>query len=275
MRMRSPKVERNRSDSTCRMSVEKAAQVTSFPIDCPTCDTDLLLPACAKPSDCGGNRCRPLAASVAVLGSGPRKFCAGHSDQFIDSFYDIVVSARRSVDIAMLQPAADARFLAALRNAITRLAYSGQAVAIRAIVGDYPPAGFDAAALLSELSVTPSLRQAPGSGSTLEQFDPATAARTAAVCPGTSQKLSPSTTGQRLSAGTTSGPRITWRTPGRRHLDDRRGPATQDAHSFVAALWGSVCSRRSSDGVNTHFAFIGARSRAGENLKNTDLPDQA
>jgi phosphatidylserine/phosphatidylglycerophosphate/cardiolipin synthase-like enzyme len=177
----------------------------------------------------------------------------------------------------MLQPAADARFLAALRNAITRLAYSGQAVAIRAIVGDYPPAGFDAAALLSEL--TRDAVAAPGSR--IRVYVGAIRS-----CDGSANCGSLSWNHAKILAvdGRTAmvGGHNLWT---RDYLADApvddismivEGPAAQDAHRFADALWGSVCSRRTGDGVNTHFAFIGARSRAGANCpKNIDLPEQA
>jgi phosphatidylserine/phosphatidylglycerophosphate/cardiolipin synthase-like enzyme len=129
----------------------RAADVPYYPLDCENCDADFRLPACVADPDCDHGTCAPLAASVTRPGGTPRKFCVGHSDRFVDVFYRLIVSAQRAVDITMLAPPADGRFRAALRNAVTYLAASGQAVRIRFIIGDYPLQSVDAAALLQSL----------------------------------------------------------------------------------------------------------------------------
>jgi phosphatidylserine/phosphatidylglycerophosphate/cardiolipin synthase-like enzyme len=79
--------------------------------------------------------------------------------------HDLIADARHSVDIAALQPVPDTRFLAALRAGLAVLAASGRPIAVRLLVGQYPPDGADAAALLS--SLTSGLRDAPGAQLTI------------------------------------------------------------------------------------------------------------
>lgn len=123
-----------------------AAQVPFLPVDCQNCDPDFRLPACVAGCDC-----EPVAATVNQPGLRPRNLCVGQSDAFVDVFYRLVVSAHRIVDITLLQPPPDDRFLAALRNAITWLAYSGRRVTVRVMIGSYPPDGVDAAGFMHEL----------------------------------------------------------------------------------------------------------------------------
>ena len=242
---------------------ERAAQVKSTRIECRRCDADLRLRACAKSSDCRGRPCAPLAASVTAPSQPPRKFCLGHSDKVLDRFYGVVASAQQSVDIAMLAPAADVRFLAALRNAITWLATSGRPVTIRAIVGDYPPAGFDAASLLHELT------------------------RDAAAVPTSRLRVYAAAT---RSCGGPSCGALSWNHAKIVAADGRRvivgghnlwtpdylvtepvhdismvveGPAAHDAHRFADALWRSVCKLPREDGVNATFMSLGAASGDG------------
>ncbi|TXL74885.1 hypothetical protein FHP25_15865 [Vineibacter terrae] len=59
----------------------------------------------------------------------------GHSDALLDRIYGLVAQARRIVDITLLQPPPDGRFLAALRNAVTTLGRSGRSVQVRVVVG--------------------------------------------------------------------------------------------------------------------------------------------
>ena len=65
--------------------------------------------------------------------------------------HDLVVRAQHRVDIALLQPPADTRFLGALKDALQGLALSGRAVTVRIVVGQYPPDNVDAAAFLASL----------------------------------------------------------------------------------------------------------------------------
>lgn len=245
---------------------KRAAEVRYVHIECRHCDRDLRLPACVAPPRCHGRPCVPLAASVKAPGQRPRKFCVGHSDRVIDRFYSLVVSAQQAVDIAMLAPAADIRFLAALRNGITFLAHTGRPVTIRAIVGDYPPAGFDAAAFLKELT------------------------RDAAAVPTSRLRVYAAATRSCNGGGSCGG--ISWNHAKILAVDGRRaivgghnpwtpdylvaapvhdismevdGPAAYDAHRFADALWGSVCSRPPADGVNGSFVSLGAASSGGGN----------
>jgi phosphatidylserine/phosphatidylglycerophosphate/cardiolipin synthase-like enzyme len=84
----------------------------------------------------------------------------GHSDALLLPVHDLVAGARRIVDIAALQPVPDTRFLAALRAGLNELAASRRPITVRLIIGQYPPDGVDAAALLS--SLTSELRDIPG-----------------------------------------------------------------------------------------------------------------
>lgn len=129
------------------------ADVRYVPLDCPGCDPDIRLPACRVDADCSdfGGTCGQLATAQASPALRNKRVCLGHSDALVDRYYRLVASAKRSVDITELQPAADYRFLAALRNGVATLARSGRVVTIRILVGQYPPDGVDAKALLSEL----------------------------------------------------------------------------------------------------------------------------
>ena len=128
-----------------------AASVPVIPPDCPACKTDLRLPVCRKRPDCDNRPCVVLDASVSRPGMRALRFCTGHSDAVVDRFYRLIISARRAVDVTMLQPPADGRFLAALRNALTWLAYSGRPVTVRIMVGNYPLTGTDVPQFLRAL----------------------------------------------------------------------------------------------------------------------------
>jgi phosphatidylserine/phosphatidylglycerophosphate/cardiolipin synthase-like enzyme len=130
-----------------------SASVSFMPLDCKgNCEPDFHLPFCRRNSDCGGGAvCGHLAAFEASPALAGKRLCLGQSDPVIDRFYRPVVDARQAVDITLLQPMPDFRFLAALRNAVTMLARSHRAVTIRILVGQYPPIGADAKAFLGEL----------------------------------------------------------------------------------------------------------------------------
>lgn len=76
----------------------------------------------------------------------------GHSDALVAQVHDLVASAQRRVDIALLQPVPDAQFLDALRTALQSLARRGRPVAVRIIVGQYPPDNVDAPAFYKALT---------------------------------------------------------------------------------------------------------------------------
>ena len=138
----------------------RAADLPFYPLDCKDCEPDLLLPACRSDADCrDGGTCQPIWPAPGAP-STKRNVCLGHSDALLVPVHDLVAGARHSVDIAALQPVPDTRFLAALRSGLAVLAASGRPIAVRLLVGQYPPDGADAAALLS--SLTAGLRGTPG-----------------------------------------------------------------------------------------------------------------
>ena len=138
----------------------RADDLPFYALDCKSCDRNLLLPSCNSDADCpGGGTCGTVWAASGG-GSGRRKVCFGHSDALLLPVHDLVAGARRFVDIAALQPVPDTRFLGALRAGLNELAASRRPVTVRFIVGQYPPDGSDAAALLAQL--TSELRDIPG-----------------------------------------------------------------------------------------------------------------
>ena len=138
----------------------RAADLPFYPLDCKDCEPDVLLPACRSDADCrDGGTCRPIWPAPGAP-STHRNVCFGHSDALLLPVHDLVAGARHSVDIAALQPVPDTRFLAALRSGLAVLAASGRPIVVRLLVGQYPPDGADAAALLS--SLTSGLRGTPG-----------------------------------------------------------------------------------------------------------------
>ena len=116
-----------------------ADDVPYVPVGCPHCDGDFQLPACIRDSDCATGLCGHLRAFETGAPAYAKTLrCLGHSEHLLDVIYDIVANARSTVDIAVLDDLPDIRFLATLRNAITRLAYSGRPVTVRLIAGQYP-----------------------------------------------------------------------------------------------------------------------------------------
>lgn len=77
---------------------------------------------------------------------------AGHSDHLVTRVRDLIASAQQQVDIALLQPVPDSRFLAAIRAALGTLAQRGRPVTVRLIVGQYPPDNVDAPAFYKALT---------------------------------------------------------------------------------------------------------------------------
>jgi phosphatidylserine/phosphatidylglycerophosphate/cardiolipin synthase-like enzyme len=127
----------------------RADDLPFYPLDCKGCPSDVHLPTCSSDADCtNGGACRPLWPAAGAVS---RKVCVGHSDTLLWPVHDLVSGAQRFVDIAALQPVPEARFLAALRAGLRDLAVSGRAVTVRLLVGQYPPAGVDAEALLTSL----------------------------------------------------------------------------------------------------------------------------
>ncbi len=144
----------------------RADDLPFYALDCKSCDRDVLLPSCSSDADCpGGGTCGTVWAAAGPA-SSRRKVCFGHSDALLLPVHDLVAGARRFVDIAALQPVPDTRFLGALRAGLNELAASRRPVTVRFIVGQYPPDGSDAAALLA--SLTSELRDIPGARLTID-----------------------------------------------------------------------------------------------------------
>jgi phosphatidylserine/phosphatidylglycerophosphate/cardiolipin synthase-like enzyme len=246
-----------------------AAAVTYYPLDCQNCDPDFRLPPC-KP-DC---RCAELAASVAVPGTRPKRFCVGQSDTFVDVFYRLVVSANHFVDIALLQPPADFRFLSALRNAVTRLAYSGRSVTVRVIVGSWPQDGTDPSALLGEL-----IRDAAAvPRSRLRLFVGAVRSCDAADrCGALSWNHAKivAIDGKRALVGGHN----MWTkdylaaAPVHDLSMEVEGTAAEDAHHFADALWQFLCAAPRQDRINASYSYSAGDSGIGPAcLAHSELP---
>jgi len=218
-----------------------AASVPFLPLDCPGCDADFHLPSC-EASPCAIGRCAPLAASVVRAGQRPRRVCLGQSDALVDRIYGLVAGAERAVDITMLQPPADFRFLAALRNAVTRLAASRRPVTLRIMIGDYPPDGTDPKRFLQDL-----LRDAAATrGSRLTLYVGDIRSCEGGPCGSLSWNHAKiiAVDGKRALVGGHN----QWTQD---YLLDApvhdlsmqiEGPAARAAHRFADALWGFVCS---------------------------------
>ena len=130
----------------------RATDLPFYALDCKDCEPDLLLPACRSDADCrDGGTCQPIWPAPGAPSTN-RSVCFGHSDALLVPVRDLVAGARHSVDIAALQPVPDTRFLAALRSGLAVLATSGRPIVVRLLVGQYPPDGADAAALLSSFT---------------------------------------------------------------------------------------------------------------------------
>lgn len=166
----------------------------------------------------------------------------GHSDALTDRIRRLVTTARHTVDIAVLQPPPDGRFLADLRDAMTFLARSGQPVHVRVIVGHYPLTGVDPKVVLAGLARD--LMHVPGSAVTLQ---------VAAVrsCAGDADCESYSWNHAKIVAVDRQralvGGHNMW---SRDYLTDHpvhdlsmevRGPAAADAAAFIDALWRFAC----------------------------------
>jgi phosphatidylserine/phosphatidylglycerophosphate/cardiolipin synthase-like enzyme len=224
--------------------------------DCEGCEPDLQLPACNAGDGCQVGRCAALKASVVRPGQKPRRFCLGHSDALVDRFYDVIVSAHERVDIAMLQPPADGRFLAALRNALTYLAASRRAVTVRVIVGSYPPSGTDALVFLEQL--VRDARNQPGSRLRIA-VGTIRSCNDDAQCSGLSWNHAKilAADGTRAIVGghnMWTGDYLTG-APVHDLSMELHGPAAGTAHRFASALWRYVCGRPEGDTLNTAYAF--------------------
>ncbi len=130
-----------------------SATLAFMPLDCKGhCEPDFRLAFCRRNSDCGaGAVCGRLAAFGDLADLAGKRLCLGQADSLVDRFYRPIVTAQQAVDVTLLEPAPDYRFLAALRNAMTVLAESHRHVTVRLLIGQFPPAGADAKAFLDDL----------------------------------------------------------------------------------------------------------------------------
>jgi phosphatidylserine/phosphatidylglycerophosphate/cardiolipin synthase-like enzyme len=83
----------------------------------------------------------------------------GHSDALALRIRDLIAGARQRVDITLLSPPPDGRFLAGLQEALLSLAQGGRPITVRILLGQYPTAEVDAAAFVKAL--TARLAQVP------------------------------------------------------------------------------------------------------------------
>ncbi|WIM14088.1 hypothetical protein [Enhydrobacter sp.] len=130
-----------------------ARDLPYYPLDCTDCETDVRLPDCASDADCpGGGTCHgiwPLPGSASRAG---RKVCFGHSDALIVRLHDLIAGARHRVDINLLEPPPDTRFLGTIRDALASLAYSRRVVSVRILIGQYPTGDVDVPGFLKALT---------------------------------------------------------------------------------------------------------------------------
>ena len=129
-----------------------ATDLPFYPLDCPTCERDVKLPSCNADSDCKGGTCEAIWPASGSPRGTTRKVCFGHSDSFMVRLDELIGEARQRVDITLLQPIPDVRFLAALQASLGRIARSGRPVAVRLLIGHYPSAEVDAPAFLKTLT---------------------------------------------------------------------------------------------------------------------------
>jgi hypothetical protein len=235
---------------------KRGADVPFLPLDCQGCDADFRLPLCTTDPQCGSGKCAALAATVRKRGQPAAKMCLGHSDAVVDRFYKLIVSAERAVDIALLQPPADTRFLASLRNALTFLASEGRAVTIRIIVGSHPPEGTDAAAFERELTrdadlPTSRLSIYVGSMRSCNGEPPCGAlswnhAKIVAV------------DGRRAIVGGHNMWSADYLVAAPVHdlSMEVDGPAATDAHRFLDELWAFLCEQKPNERVNEWHAAV-------------------
>jgi phosphatidylserine/phosphatidylglycerophosphate/cardiolipin synthase-like enzyme len=93
-----------------------------------------------------------IVQSPDIWGRKSSDLAPGHSDRLVSLVHDLVASAQRRVDIALLQPVPDGQFLAALRTALEALARRGRPVTVRVIIGQYPPDNVDVPAFYKALT---------------------------------------------------------------------------------------------------------------------------
>ena len=235
----------------------RAADVPVEPTGCRGCEADLQLPACSTAAPCAIGHCTALQVSTTRAGQSQRSFCLGHSDALIERFYAPIARARHAVDITLLQPAPDARFLAGLRNAISAIAASGRHVTVRILIGSYPPAGVDALAFIRDLVSDAAYTR----GSHLRLFVGTTrSCNNDETCEGLSWNHAKvvAVDGQRAIVGGHN----MWTgdylgdAPVHDVSIELSGPAARNAHRFADALWAYVCARPGTDDLNVAYRFV-------------------
>jgi phosphatidylserine/phosphatidylglycerophosphate/cardiolipin synthase-like enzyme len=128
----------------------RAKDLPYYPLDCTDCESDVRLPRCTSDPDCpGGGACHEIWPLPGTRSK--RRVCFGHSDALIVRVHDLIASARQRVDINLLEPPPDTRFLGAVRDALASLAYSHRAISVRILIGQYPTGDVDVPAFLKRL----------------------------------------------------------------------------------------------------------------------------
>ena len=115
------------------------------------CDPDFALIHCASDSDCDAGTCNAVQASVAQPGETPQNMCTGPSDYLYEDMYQAIIQAEDYVDVTSLV-VPNGKFEAALRNAMTFLAYSNRTVQLRLLFADVPFSSVEADSVLDALS---------------------------------------------------------------------------------------------------------------------------
>jgi hypothetical protein len=96
------------------------------------------MPLCTdNPNVCiaTNTECVHLAAFYNGISGADIKRCVGSADKMVDQIYQVMTSAKTSIDITTLELFPDGRFLATMRNAITWLAVNNKNVTIRVLGG--------------------------------------------------------------------------------------------------------------------------------------------
>lgn len=256
-----------------------ATKLAFMPLDCKgKCEPNFHLAFCRRNSDCGaGAVCGRLAAFDGLPDLAGKRLCLGQADSLVDRFYRPIVAAQQAVDITLLEPAPDGRFLAALRNAMTVLAQSHRAVTVRLLIGQFPPTGANPKAFLSE--VIRDARKVQGANLTIY----ASAMRSCGggvLCPSFSWNHAKIVAVDGRMA--VVGGHNQWTQD--YLIDDPvhdlsmqvSGGAARDAHRFADALWGYVCSHNDPlSAVSTYAYRSGTPDITSGCLAKIGLPDAA
>jgi len=254
----------------------RAGDLPFYALDCKSCDRDVLLPSCNSDADCpGGGTCGTAWAPTGAA-SGKRKVCFGHSDALLPPVHDLIAGARRFVDIAVLQPVPGTRFLGALRAGLNELAASHRPVTVRLIVGQYPPDGSDAAALLE--SLTSELRDVPGARLTIT-VAAMQSCSASLPCKGFSWPHAKFITVDGSDARV--GGHNFWSED---YLIDNpvhdlsmqvRGPAAASASRFADRLWQFVCANLDKKPAVQLATFVSGQGAVGGGCPGSDAPPAA